>query len=176
MIECSNPNIYDWMKITTKRRCQMYKFGKLYSICVFCYGISIYISHSNCTNLFDSSGISFFCPSREMGERKPRKKCKRAQNAAILWCFSNFPLQFARSVLCHFRPLAVRSLLQFNLLAWSAHTHSLTQFAFNICTAIDCVKSLRYYLHLYVWLWQVLFLSILLYWALSLSLTPRFVF
>lgn len=131
----------------------------MYTICwsflVF-YVVSIYFSHSNCTNLLDSFGISIFFPPSNEGQKTREKKVQTCTKIVdvILWCSSNFSLHSLR----YFCLLAVRSFLQFNLLAWHTHTfrHTYIQFAFNIFTTIDCIKSLRYYLHLCVWLWQVL--------------------
>lgn len=81
-----------------------------------------------------------------LGEREKLQTCANIA-VVILRYFSNFFLSFTKYVLCHLCPSA-------RMISSSIRFVSKTQahkFAFNIFTTTDCIKSLRYYLHLCVW-------------------------
>lgn len=141
MIKCSKCNIYDWIKVATTRWSQKCRFGKWYSIWgdhqmyIAFYGLSIYISHSNCTNLFDSSGISTFSIGiRNKSEwlRKTGKKCKRAQILSLLFYDIFRIFLFIRKIsriqsfgicVCLNRPIS--SSIRFCLLYTHTYTHTI---------------------------------------------------
>lgn len=103
----------------------MYKFGKLYSICVFCYGISIYISHSNCTNLFDSSGISFFLSEQGNGRKKAEEKVQTCTERCYFMMFFEFSSPIRKICALPFSSFSrpISSSIQF---ACMKRTHTLT--------------------------------------------------